>query len=370
MDETSKNIPESDIKLPTGEKLVVSSSPHLSSPERTSKIMGRVLLALAFPAAAGIWYFGLRAAWVILLTTVFCVAAEALWCRLAGKPVKATILDGSAAVTGVILALNLPPHVPFYVPLIGAVLAIWVGKQIFGGLGYNPFNPAVVARVGLLIALPAIMTTWPAPRGMNGAYPEIGQFKTSVDAVTCATPLSIAGTLPKVTGRDPQARENFSKIDNPKLIKEYFFGCKGGSIGETCIPAIVLGAILLVCFNLINWRVPICYAGTVAIITGAVNYFCPGVTPSPLFHLVTGGLLFAAVFMATDMVTCPITGTGCVIFAVGCGVVTSVIRIWGNYPEGVSFSILFMNALVPLIDKVSALRPFGHAPQKSGEAAK
>ena len=349
-----------EIKMPAGDALVVSSSPHLSSPESTSSIMGKVLIALAFPAAGGIWYFGLQAAWVILLTIVFCVGAEALWCKLAGKPVKATILDGSAAVTGAILALNLPPQVPFYVPLIGAFLAIWVGKQVFGGLGYNPFNPAVVARVGLLIALPAIMTVWPVPNGMDRDYPSVREFHSSPDAVTCATPLSIVGTMTKTLAPPAESRYHFKNIDDPKLHWQYFLGRKGGCIGEVCIPAILLGAVILVCFNLINWRIPVCYAGTVAVLTGIIHYFYPGLTPSPLFHLLTGGLIFAAVFMATDMATSPITGTGCVIFAVGCGVLTSVIRIWGNYPEGVSFAILFMNALVPLIDKWSALRPFGY----------
>ena len=355
-----KNTTCEEIRMPTGEALVVSSSPHLSSPENTRGIMGRVLIALAFPAAGGIWYFGLQAAWVVLLTVIFCVGAEALWCKLAGKPVKATILDGSAAVTGAILGLNMPPEVPFYVPLIGAFLAIWIGKQVFGGLGYNPFNPAVVARVGLLIALPAVMTVWTIPSGMNGEYPSIREFRAAPDAVTCATPLSIAGTMPKNPASPEEAEYHFKKIDNPDLHWQYFLGRKGGCIGEVCIPAILLGAVILVCFNLINWRIPVCYAGTVAVLTGIVNYLYPGLTPSPLFHLLTGGLLFAAVFMATDMATSPITGTGCIIFAVGCGILTSVIRIWGNYPEGVSFAILFMNALVPLIDKCSATRPFGY----------
>lgn len=360
MDDMNKNGSDGGIKMPSGDLLVVSSSPHLSAPETTARIMGKVLLSLAFPAAGGIWIFGWKAAWVIFLTTIFCIAAEAIWCRLAGKPVKATIMDGSAAVTGVILALNMPADVPFYVPLIGAFIAIWLGKQIFGGLGYNPFNPAIVARVGLLIALPAVMTTWSIPRGMDNTYPELREFRTSVDAVTCATPLSIASTTPKILTDDHTAKMNFEKIDTPELLKQYFLGRRGGCIGEVFIPGILIGALLLVAFNLINWRVPVCYAGTVAVITGLVNYFYPGVTPSPLFHLLTGGLLFAAVFMATDMVTCPITGTGCVIFASGCGILTSVIRIWGNYPEGVSFAILFMNALVPLIDKCSAKRPFGY----------
>ena len=148
------------------------------------------------------------------------------------------------------------------------------------------------------------------------------------------------------------------------MLKKLFWGCRGGCIGETCIPALLLGGIILLAFNLINWRVPLCFIGTVAIVTGTVNLFMPGVTPPAIFHLLCGGLFLGAFFMATDMVTSPITGSGCVVFAIGCGLITSVIRIWGNYPEGVSFSILFMNALVPLIDRWCGNRPFGYVRQR------
>ena len=157
---------------------------------------------------------------------------------------------------------------------------------------------------------------------------------------------------------------NFSRIDNEALLWRYFWGQKGGCIGETSVIALLIGGLLLIAFNLINWRVPVCYIGTVAVITGVVHWFLPGVTPTPLFHILTGGLMLGAFFMATDMVTSPITGAGCVVFAVGCGVITSVIRIWGNYPEGVSFSILFMNALVPLIDRWCGRRPFGYVAKR------
>ncbi len=354
------------LMLPTGKLLVLSSSPHLSTGESVRRIMLKVLLALLPAAAAGVWFFGLRALWVILFTTVCCVGAEALWCLLAKKPVLPTVLDCSAAVTGVLLALNLPAGVPFYIPLIGAFLAIWLGKQVFGGLGHNPFNPALVARVGLLIALPAAMTSWPVPRGMDQGYPNVGKFISAPDAVTCATPLGVAGGTAKITDDVTAAKRNFAAVDSPALMKRYFFGARGGCIGETCVPALLLGGLILFAFNLINWRVPLCFAGTVAVVTGLVNFFWPGVTPPALFHLLTGGLLLGAIFMATDMVTCPITGTGCVIFAVGCGLITSVIRIWGNYPEGVSFSILFMNALVPLIDRWCSKRPFGYVSRRQG----
>ncbi|MBQ6352595.1 MAG: RnfABCDGE type electron transport complex subunit D, partial [Lentisphaeria bacterium] len=204
----------SELRLPTGKQLVLSSSPHISTGESVRKIMLKVLVAMLPAAAAGVWFFGLRALWVILFTTLCCVGAEALWCFLAKKPVLPTIRDGSAAVTGVLLALNLPAGVPFYVPLFGAFLAIWLGKQVFGGPGHNPFNPALVARVGLLIAIPAAMTSWPVPRGMDEHYPEVREFRASVDAVTCATPLGVAGQRPKIVARNAAARRNFAALSS------------------------------------------------------------------------------------------------------------------------------------------------------------
>lgn len=360
-----------EVMLPTGSDLVLSVSPHLSAADSVRRIMYKVLLALVPACVAGIWLFGWRALAVIVVTALFCVGAEALWCRIAGKPVLGTIADGSAALTGVLLALNLPPAIPFWVCLVGAFLAIWLGKQVFGGLGNNPFNPALVARVGLLIALPAAMTTWTPARGMSSDSPAATEFYSPavlqelnqgapLDSVTCATPLGVVGTTSKILDDSFMAQENFQAVDNNTMFWRYFLGIKGGCIGETSVLALLIGGILLIAFKLINWRVPICYIGTVAVFTGLVNYFFPGVTPTPLFHILTGGLVLGAFFMATDMVTSPITPTGCIVFAVGCGIITSVIRIWGNYPEGVSFSILFMNALVPLIDRWCGQRPFGY----------
>jgi len=235
-----------------------------------------------------------------------------------------------------------------------------------------------VARVGLLIAFPAAMATWTPPRGFDADPAEVRIFCSAeavaaldsgagVDAVTCATPLGVVGTTEKSLTRDAFAQNKFKTVSTGSLLKKYFWGVRPGCIGETCAPALLLGGVLLLIFNLINWRVPLCFVGTVFLISGAVHLAFPGVTPPPLFHVLTGGLLIGAIFMATDMVTSPITGTGCVVFAIGCGVITSVIRIWGSYPEGVSFSILFMNALVPLIDRCCGLRPFGYdARRKEG----
>ena len=359
----SENEKNSEVMLPTGSELVLSSSPHLSSSDSVRRIMYKVLLALVPAAIAGVWFFGFYALVVMVVTMLFCVGAEALWCKLAGKPVMGTIADGSAAVTGLLLAMNLPPGVPLWVCLVGAFLAIWLGKQIFGGIGNNPFNPALVARVGLLIALPAIMTTWPVPRSFDSADPAAKithATDTPVDSITGATPLGEVGTTKKILDKSEAAYANFQAVDNDAMLWKYFLGEKGGCIGETSVLALLIGGILLIALKLINWRVPVCYIGTVAIITGLVHFFYPGVSPSPLFHILTGGLMIGAFFMAADMVTSPITSTGCVVFAVGCGVITSVIRLWGNYPEGVSFSILFMNALVPLIDRWCSQRPFGY----------
>ena len=359
------------MRLPTGENLVLSSSPHLSAGASLRKIMGGVLLALTPAVAAAVWFFGWRALFVILYTTACCVGAEALWCRLAGKPALKTVSDGSAAVTGVLLALCLPVAIPLYVPPIGAVLAIWLGKQVYGGLGNNPFNPALVARVGLLIALPAAMTGWTPSRGMQDeAYPQRRIFVSGADAVTCATPLGVVGTRPKVLSGDRErAAANFADLGDRSLLWRCFLGDRAGCLGETSVLALLIGFVILVALNLINWRVPLIFIGTVALLSAAIHCFWPGATPGPAVHVLNGGLFLGAVFMATDMVTSPITGLGCVVFAIGCGVVTTVIRIWGNYPEGVSFAILFMNALVPLIDRFCGIRPFGYVRERERKGA-
>ena len=363
MSENIKTTPE--IRLPDSEQLVLSSSPHVSTSDTVRKIMYKVILALLPATAAGIWFFGLRALWVILFTVICCVGAEALWCALAKKPVKNTILDGSAAVTGLLLALNLPSTVPVYVPIIGAFLAIWLGKQVYGGIGHNPFNPAIVARVGLLIAFPAAMTMWQAPRDFDKSFgydnmvslqqrTALREGKIKLDAVTCATPLGAV----KMAPNDELSKAYYS---HPQMLWDCFIGNRGGCIGETCVPALLLGFVILVAFKLINWKIPVCYVGTVAIIGAAVHMISPSLAPIPLFHVLSGGLLLGAIFMATDMVTSPITPVGAVVFGVGCGIITAVIRFWGNYPEGVSFSILLMNALVPLIDRFCGIRPFGYS---------
>ena len=328
-------MPQETIRLPDTSKLVVSSSPHVHQNQDARRVMLTVLLALAPACLVGVYYFGLRALWVLGVCTVSALLFEALFCRLFNRPV--VLGDMSALLTGVLLGMNLSAYTPWWVCVIGSLLAIGLGKQLYGGLGYNPFNPALVGRVGLVIAFPKLMTTWIEPKA--------GQFIT--DATTTATPLGQLQT------------DGIQAVASVRYL-DLFIGNMPGCIGETSAAALILGGLLLVFFRLIRWQIPVIYIGTVAVVTGAVHAFAPELSPEPLFHLLTGGLMLGAIFMATDMVTSPMTKSGAIIFALGCGLMTAVIRIWGSYPEGVSFSILFMNALVPLIDRYTASQPFGY----------
>jgi electron transport complex protein RnfD len=360
---------QNEIKLPNESELLLSSSPHLHAKQDIRRIMLIVLFSLLPTTIAGIYFFGFDALKVIFYCVTFCVLLEMIWCKMAGKPL-ATVKDGSAALTGLLLALNLSAAIPWWICFIGAILAIWLGKQVFGGLGHNPFNPALVARVGLLIGLPGYMTTWVpttlmtqtpvteyskqffSPTGL--ANMAAGKF----DAITCATPLGIVGTTEKIVD-SANASGTFMDVSSLAACWQYFIGNVGGCIGEVSALALLIGGVILVVTKLIKWQVPVAYIGTVALFTYLINAAWPGVTPMPLFHILTGGLLIGAIFMATDMVTSPMTTLGAIIFGFGCGIITCVIRIWGNYPEGVSFSILFMNALVPLIDRFARTKPFG-----------
>jgi electron transport complex protein RnfD len=318
------------IQLPDATKLVVSNSPHIRGNETISKVMVQVLIALLPAVIAAVWFFGLHALRVMVLCTAGCIAVEEIWNRCAKR--KPTWKDGSAAITGLLLAMNLSAGAPWWICLLGCVLAIGLGKQIFGGLGFNPFNPALVARVALLIGFPSLMTSWVVPNPGNWS---------ACDALTGATPLA---------------------ADSAHLasLSDLFFGNVGGCLGETSALALLLGGAFLLIRKLIKWQVPAAFIGTVAVITGITHHFNPELTPPAVYHVLAGGLMIGAFFMATDMVTSPMTANGALIFGFGCGIITSVIRIWGGYPEGVSFSILFMNALTPLIDRYTIGKPFGY----------
>ncbi len=316
------------------DKYILSSSPHVRSSETTSSIMRDVIIALLPATVLGIVFFGLSALLVVLLSVVSAIAAEAVLQLLMKK--KVTISDGSAAVTGLLLALNLPPSVPLYIPVIGSVFAIAIVKQCFGGLGCNFINPALAARAFLMVSWPPQMTTWTMP----------------VDAVSTATPLAAL----KVAGAGA-----------PSPYLDMFLGNVGGCIGETSALALIIGGLYLIIRRVIDPRIPFVYIATVALFTwvaGPEGLF----SGDALYHILAGGLMLGAFFMATDYATSPMSGKGKVIFALGCGVLTSVIRLWGGYPEGVSYSILLMNLVVPLIDRAFKPKVFGYTALK--EAAK
>jgi electron transport complex, RnfABCDGE type, D subunit len=314
----------------------VSTSPHVRCEETTSKIMWNVNIALAPAAIFSIFYFGLTALVNIAVGLISAVAFEYLLQKFLKK--KITAFDGSAAITGILLAMSLPPSLPPYMIAIGSFIAIVVAKQSMGGLGFNIFNPAHIGRAALMVSWPVAMTTWT-------------KITTSVDVVTSATPLNIL----KQQGYEKLV-ETFG--GNFELYKAMFLGTRNGSLGETSTVLLLIGGIYLIYKGYINWHVPVFMIGTVGIITwifGPAGLF----TGDPVFHMMAGGLVIGAFFMATDMVTIPITTKGQIIFAVGAGAITALIRLKGGYPEGVCYSILLMNAVTPLIDRFVKPKMFG-----------
>ena len=303
----------------------VSPAPHITSGRSTQKIMYMVILALLPAGLAGVYIFGLCSLKVMLISMVSCVLSEFLFLKFRNKDPK-TILDGSAMLTGLLLAYNLPPEIPFWIPIVGGVVSIIIGKQIFGGLGHNIFNPALVGRVFLHISWPVYMTTWKNPRWVP-------------DAISTATPLAKEGA------------RNFTYMD-------LFLGNHGGCIGEVCILALLVGAAFLIFTKVISFHIPLSFIGTTIFLTWIFggSGFLKG---DFIFHLLAGGLVLGAFFMATDYVTRPLTRKGKVVFGVGCGILTVIIRLKGSYPEGVSYAILFMNAVVPLIDRYTKTRAYG-----------
>ncbi|MCR5551203.1 MAG: RnfABCDGE type electron transport complex subunit D [Bacteroidales bacterium] len=308
--------------------LNVSGSPHVHSGETVQKIMWSVVLALVPAFLVSVFYFGLP---VIVLTFVSvgcCVLFEYLIQRFLMK-VKPTISDGSAVVTGLLLAFNVPANLPIWIMVVGAIVAIGIAKMPFGGLGHNPFNPALVARVFLLIAFPVAMTSWPVPTPVWGF----------ADAVTGPTPL---GLLKESASLDMSQMPSYTNL---------LVGQMGGSFGEVSAIALLIGAAFLLWKRIISWHIPVAFMLTVFVFSGIFWLIDPTHYASPFFHLLTGGIVLGACFMATDMVTSPTSHSGMLVFGCGCGLITIIIRLFGAYPEGVSFSILIMNALVPLINK-------------------
>ena len=313
-------------------KLIISPAPHIHGGDSVSKTMRDVIIALLPAYLVALYFFGLGALVVSLTAVVSCVFFEYIIQRFLLKG-ELTITDGSALVTGLLLSFNLPSNIPVWIVIIGALVAIGIAKMSFGGLGNNPFNPALVARVFLLISFPVQMTSWPRPMPLNMHY---------LDAITAATPLK---------------NMNFGNIPN---LMDLLIGNIGGSLGEVSGIALLIGFVYLLAHRVITWHIPVSILSTVAIfiyilhLVNPVNYIV-----SPLIYILTGGLLLGAIYMATDYATSPMTKSGMLIYGVGIGIITVIIRISGAYPEGVSFAILIMNALTPIINAYIKPKRFG-----------
>lgn len=313
--------------------LTVSSSPHLNCGATTRRIMLDVILALVPASIAAVVLFGWKSLMLIAVCIISCVVLEYI-CRRVMKR-NNTIGDLSAVVTGLLLALNLPSGINPLIAVFGCVVAIVVVKQMFGGIGNNFVNPAITARIVLLVSFPTQMTTWEKPF----------EWLNSADGVTGATPLALAAQGEKTSYLD------------------LFLGNTGGCIGETCALALIIGGIYLVAKKVISPTIPLCFIGTVFVLSFLLGQ-------DPLFHILSGGVMLGAIFMATDYTTSPMSRLGKVIFGIGCGIITVLIRLYANLPEGVSFSIILMNILVPHIERLTTPKPFGKAgKEKKNEKA-
>ena len=325
----------------TDPRYLVTASPHLRSPDSTPKIMWSVVASLVPVIAVAAYFFGPSALLVIAAATLGAVGTE----RLFGP--GGTVRDGSAAITGLLLGLCLPSGIPLWMAVLGGAFSIGVGKLIFGGLGQNVFNPALLGRAFLQAAFPVALTTWPAAdraswwslAGDNFALP---LMSAGADAVTSATPLGLM---------------KFERVTTP--IADLAFGSTGGSLGETSVVVILIGGLYLALRNYLNWRIPVSILLAVAAFTGVMHLIDGARYPTPPFMLLSGGLMLGAVYMATDMVTSPVTNRGAWIFGAGIGLLVVLIRLWGGLAEGVMYAILIMNALVPFINRATQPRVFG-----------
>ena len=319
----------------------ISPSPHVHGGDSIEKNMYGVLIALVPTFIFSIVFFGLGAILVTLTSVAACLVFEYVIQKYLMKQ-RPTIWDGSAIITGVLLAFNLPSSLPLWIVVIGALVAIGIGKMSFGGLGNNIFNPALVGRVFLLISFPVQMTTWPVPNG----------FATA-DAVTGATPLALVKEAVK-NGQSVGDILYSSGVSTGNLI----LGNIGGSLGEVAAIGLLLGFAYMLIRKIISWHIPVAIFATVIVFSGILNLANPAQFAGPVFHLFTGGLMLGAIFMATDYVTSPMTHKGMLIYGVGIGLLTVIIRIFGAYPEGMSFAILIMNGFTPLINRYCKPRRF------------
>lgn len=320
--------------------LTVSPSPHIHSKDSTQKIMYRVVLAMLPALAWSVFAFGIGALRVTVIAVAACLAFEYAIQKFIMN-VKPSINDGSALVTGILLAFNVPSNLPWWIVVIGSLASIGIAKMSFGGLGNNIFNPALVGRVFMLISFPVQMTSWPV------------NSQSGIDGVTAATPLSI---IKEGISNGTPISEISQHLPNAAQL---FFGEVGGSLGEISAFLLLIGGIYMLFKKVITWHIPVSIIGTVFIFAGIFWLINPEVYINPVYHILTGGLMLGAIFMATDMVSSPMTPKGQIIYGVGIGIITILIRLFGAYPEGVSFAILIMNAVTPLINTYVKPKRFG-----------
>ena len=325
--------------------LTVSASPHVHGDMSTKKIMWGVVYAMIPAMLVSIYFFGLDAMRVIFIAVAASIFFEWAIQKYLLKG-KGTIMDGSAAITGILLAFNVPSNLPWWIIIIGALVAIGMGKMSFGGLGKNPFNPALVGRVFMLISFPVQMTSWPK------ASPIIDGL---ADAITGPTAL---GVMKEGLNAGKSVQELMSSADMPSLM-HLFMGDMGGSMGEVSAIALILGGIYMLWRKIITWEIPGSVLLSVVLFSGIFWLIDPTQYVNPIFHLLTGGMMLGAIFMATDMVSSPMTRNGQLVYGVGIGILTVIIRVWGAYPEGMSFAILIMNAVVPLLNNSFKPTRFG-----------
>ena len=326
-------------------KLVISLSPHVHGGDSVKKNMYGVLIALIPAFLVSLYFFGLGALIVTATSVAACLFFEWAIGKFLMKKETTTICDGSAVITGVLLAFNLPSNLPIWIIILGALFAIGVGKMSFGGLGNNPFNPALAGRVFLLLSFPVQMTSWPV----------VGQLTAYTDATTAATPLNL---MKQIAGGNLEALK-----DLPSSF-DLLIGNNGGCLGEVSALALLLGLAYMLWKKIITWHIPISILATVFVFSGIMHLVDPELYVSPVLQLLTGGLMLGAIFMATDYVTSPISKKGMLIYGVCIGLLTVIIRLFGAYPEGMSFAILIMNAFTPLINTYCKPKRFGEVAKK------
>jgi electron transport complex protein RnfD len=341
----------------------ISPAPQLKQKISVKSIMWQVVAALIPALIAAVVFFGIRALLLTLYGVIAAVITEGLIQKW--RKVPLTISDGSAVVTGMLIAYNINAGAPWWIPVVGAIFAIAVGKQVFGGLGYNIFNPALLGRAFLMASWPTIMTsgwvktTYNSINGLN-----LSSLPSNIPSViTSATPLGVAKALRDTTQvSHDTANIVINKLADFHTLQNLFWGNVGGVLGEVSAAALLLGAAYLIMRRIVEWRIPTFYIGTVFVLTfifGGINGLFSASVFLPIFHILSGGLILGAFFMATDMVTSPVTKKGRIIFGIGLGILTVTIRLVGGYPEGVSYSILLMNIVVPLLDRYSLPKFFG-----------